>query len=93
VNPISAYSRYLHRKAAEDPENVYPRANWYMAPWLLVFFAVVPVGAIFHLPTSELIWLAVGTGLVALVGVTAVLVIFIGENTAAARRQPPRYSE
>ena len=90
---VRSYSRYLHRKAAEDPENIYPRVNWYVLPWLFVMFLFVPIDAVFSLSGPARVWTALATCLAGALGMAFVTLIFIRENMAAARRQAPRYGE
>jgi hypothetical protein len=93
VNIVRTYLEYLDRKAAEDPDAVAIRAPAYSLPWLLLFGAIVPADAIFDLSQAQRVWIAVVTGLLAIVGTVTVTAIFVRECSAAARREPPRYSE
>jgi hypothetical protein len=93
VNPARTYVNYLHRKAAEDPSNIFIRGRAYLLPWLLLMFAFLPIDAVFDLSRAARIWVVGFCWILGGLGMALVAIIFIRENAAAARRQTSRYSD
>jgi hypothetical protein len=93
VNPIRAYLDYLYRKAAVDPSAVAIAWGWYAAPWLSLLLLMIVADSVLHFTPVQRVWIGLPVAAVALAGVSIVTVVFIRESMAAARREPPRYSE